>query len=228
MCACLWLTAHPVKLLAHEVTCACRLCRQVLQALLALLQEIAVVALVAVHTAVVNLNYLVAHIIKEIAVVRHHQQAAAHTREILFEPLHHLKVKVVRRLVKNHQLRLLNEHRSQRHTLLLPARELLHGLVEILYLQLCEHLLSAVLIVPCLQAVHLLHKVLQVAVVTGLNGSLIARNDVSLLAVAPETRLNNSEVVSKVRLLLQVTYAYVIAHGNLATLMRLLARNDLE
>ena len=69
---------------------------------------------------------------------------------------------------------------------------------------------------------------LQVAVVTGLNGSLIACDDVSLLAVAPETRLNHRELPVKVRLLLQVTHAYVITHGDLATLMRLLTRNDLE
>ena len=224
----LWLTAHPVELGAQQVARTCSLCRKVLQALFAFLQEIAVVALVAVHALVINLNNLVAHIVKEITVMGHHQQAAAHARQILLEPLHHLKVKVVGRLVKDHQLRLLNKHCRQCNALLLTARKFLYRLVEILYFQLREHLLRAVLIVPRLQAVHLLHQVLQLRMVVSLNGSLILRNHLGLLSIALQARLDYRELTVKIRLLLKVAHAYVVAQGNPATLIRLLARNNLQ
>ena len=91
----------------------------------------------------------------------YHEQAAVHAGKVLLQPLYHLEVEVVRRLIKNHQFGLLNQYCSKCNTFLLTARQLLYRLVEISDFQFAQHLFRTVFIVPCIKTVHLLHEVLQ-------------------------------------------------------------------
>ena len=228
VCACLRLTAHPFKFCAQQIACTRSLCRKVLQAFLALLQEIAVIAFVAINLLVINLDNLIADIVKEIAVMGYHEQAAAKAREILLEPLHHFKVEVVGRLVENHELWLVNEHRCQRHALLLTTGKFLDGLVKAVQLQFRQHLLCTCLIIPRIETVHLLHKVLQRRVVTALKRRLVSCNDASPFAIALQTGLNHSERRVKIGFLLKITDSHTTTQGNLATVEWLLAGYNLQ
>ena len=71
-----------------------------------------------------------------------HQQRLVATLQKAFEPLNHLQVKVVGRLVKYQEVRLRDKHIGQRHTLLLATAELSYRLVQVTYLQLGQNLLG--------------------------------------------------------------------------------------
>ena len=135
------LTTHPFQLRAIQVVGTCHLCPAVVDALLTLLQVVGIVAAIGIDGVVVQFQNHRAHTIQEETVVRHHQQRTVATRQKALQPFYHLQIQMVRRLVEYQQVRLRQQHVSQRHTLLLTTAQLSHRLTEVAYLQLCQHLL---------------------------------------------------------------------------------------
>ena len=125
------LAAHPLQFAAVEVHVARPLCRVGRFTLLFLFQVIGVVARIVVDPAVFHFEDVTAHAVEEIPVVGHHQQPCTACREVLFEPLGHVGVEVVGRLVEDQQVGFADQHVGQRHALELPAREGLHFLPEV-------------------------------------------------------------------------------------------------
>ena len=72
----------------------------------------------------------------------HHQQRLVAAVQIALQPFYHLEVEMVRRLVEYQEVRLRQQHVGQCHALLLSSGELPHRLLQVAYLQLCEHLLG--------------------------------------------------------------------------------------
>ena len=226
--ACLRLAAHPVELFAHEVAGAQHFGLGIFETLVAFAQKIAIISFVAVDAPVVNLNNLVAHAVKEIAVVSNHQQTAAETRKILLEPLDHFCVKVVSRLVENHKVGLFEKNRGECHALHLPTRKSLNCLVEIGDFQFREHLLHLCLKVPRREAVHLFEGRMKLALIATLRGALVARNYRCFLAVALQTSVENLCTRLEARLLLKIAHLQVFAKDNGATVVIFAAGNNLE
>ena len=125
------LTAHPVELFAQEVVGTVDIGVLHGNALLTFLKIIGIVALVGIERAVGKFDNPVAHVVEEVSVVGHHQDRHARVVEIVFEPLHHLEVEVVGRLVEDEQLRLIDEHVSESQTLALTSAHLAHWLVHV-------------------------------------------------------------------------------------------------
>ena len=135
--------AHPLQLRAIEVVRPCHLSPQVVHALLAFLQIIGIVAAIGVDALIVELQNQVAHTVQEETVVGDHQQRLVAPAQPSFQPLNHLQVKMVRRLVKNQEIGFGNQHVGQRHTFLLTATQLPHRLVEVPDFQLRQYLLGS-------------------------------------------------------------------------------------
>ena len=82
----------------------------------------------------------VAHPVGEEPVVSDHEERAVAPCEISLEPFYHIEVEVVGGLVEDEQVGVGEQHVGQRHPFLLTSAELPHGLVEVAYLELGEHL----------------------------------------------------------------------------------------
>ena len=80
-------------------------------------------ALVAVCAASVELDGLVRHPVEKIPVVRDHEEGGAHPCEVIFQPLDHAAVQVVRRLIENEKVARREEGCDERGPLLLSAGE---------------------------------------------------------------------------------------------------------
>lgn len=142
MSARLWLPAHPVQFLAIQVVGPCYLRPCVVNALLALLQIVGVVAAVGIDGLVVDLQDQVAHLVEEVAVVRHHQQRLVTSTQIALQPFYHLEVEVVGRLVEDQEVGLQQQHVGQGHPLQLSTTQFAHLLLQVLDAQLRQHLLG--------------------------------------------------------------------------------------
>ena len=153
---------HPLQLRAIEVVGTGYLRPLGVDALLPLLQVIGVVAPIGIDGMVVQLHDDGAHTIQEEAVVGHHQQCPVTPCQIALQPFYHLQIKVVGRLVEDQQVGLHQQHIGESHPLLLTATQLSHRLVEVTYLQLCQHLL-------CLQHFLLLPMMIE----TGIEDTLL-------------------------------------------------------
>ena len=79
--------------------------------------------------------------IKEIAVVSHHQQGAARMSEIILQKLDCVDVKVVGRLVHDVEIGLGSEHDCQCHPLHLAAGKVLHQ-CPFINAETCQELLD--------------------------------------------------------------------------------------
>ena len=69
-----------------------------------------------------------------------HQQGLIPSVQETLQPLDHLQVEMVRRLIKNQQIRIGNQHIRQSYTLLLSTTQLSHRLLQVTDLQLCQDL----------------------------------------------------------------------------------------
>ena len=74
-----------------------------------------------IELAVVKLDDVLAHVVKEIAVVCHHKDGQPLLAQKLFQPFNHSYVEVVGRLVEQQQIGVVDEYPAQRHLLLLAA-----------------------------------------------------------------------------------------------------------
>ena len=133
-------TPHPLQFSAIEVISPRYLSPTVVDTFLALLKIITVIAAIGIDSLIVEFKDDRADTIEEETVVSHHQKRLVTTTEETFQPLNHLKVEVVGRLVENQKVWFCDEHIGQCHALLLSAGELSHRLREITNLQLGEDL----------------------------------------------------------------------------------------
>ena len=81
--------------------------------------------------------------------------------QLTLQPLYHLQVQVVGRLVQDKQIGLRQQDVGQGYTLHLPAGKLRDGAVIILYVQFGQHALHLLLQVPGIQALHLRYEQVQ-------------------------------------------------------------------
>lgn len=125
-----WRTPYPLQLAAQDIVHFGSLCIVIVDALLPLFQIVLVISPVCIDCPVVEFHHSIAHIVQEIPVVRHHQQGAARMPEIILEELDGVDVQMVGRLVHYEEVRLGRQHHCQRHSLHLPAREILHQTVR--------------------------------------------------------------------------------------------------
>ena len=123
--------AHPLQL-ALEGLAALRLLLLLHGHAGGLLVEPArVVALPGDALAAIQLQDPARHVVEEIAVVGHGDHRTLVLLEMLFEPVDRLGVEVVRRLVEQQHVGLLQQQAAQRHAAALTAREHLHRLVGV-------------------------------------------------------------------------------------------------
>ena len=141
MTASLRLTAHPVQLSAIEILGMLDFCTQIIHALLSLFQVVNIVSTIGVDGLIVKLQDGITYLIQEETVVRYHEDGLVATVQITLQPLYHLQIKVVGRLIKHQKVRLIYQYIGESHTLLLSTTQLSHRLVHIRDMQLCEDLL---------------------------------------------------------------------------------------
>ncbi len=152
--ACLRRGAYPLQLAAQQVARLVYVGLHVCVTLLAPGQIVRVAALVDDQLAAVDLEDRVAHPIQKIAVVRNHKQRAARALQIRFEILDDLYVEVVRRLVEDQKVSLLQHHHSQRHALGLTARQLAHAAVGCVDMERGQYLPYILLDAPTVPDIH--------------------------------------------------------------------------
>ncbi len=85
------------------------------------LQKPRVVRVIPPDFSPVDLQNLIRDLIEEIAVVCDHQNRAAERNQKLLQPLNHLRVQMIGRLVENQQIRRRQNRCHQGSPLLLPA-----------------------------------------------------------------------------------------------------------
>ena len=169
----LWLAAHPVQFGTQQVACSLHLDVLRFNTLGTFLQVVIVVAAIGEDAVLVHLQDAVADVVQEIAVVGHHQQGHTAALQVVLQPLDHVDVEVVGRLVENKHLRLVNQESCQGDALHLATAQLFDGLVIVCNLELSKNLLEAFLIVPCRVGVHRLDSRCHGIAVTGTKGLLI-------------------------------------------------------
>ncbi len=113
-----------------------------------LFQVVGVVAPVLLQFPPVQLPHLRGKRVEESAIVRHHHHRALPVREIALQPLHPGQVEVVRRLVQQEQVWLLQQESRQQGARLLTAAQLPNREVEVILLETepGQHLLDARLV----------------------------------------------------------------------------------
>ena len=99
------------------------------QTLALLLQPRRVIALVGDALSAVQLQNPSRHVVQEVAVVRHAQHRAFVLLQVLFQPIDGFRVKVVRRLVQEQHVRLLQQQTAQGHPTSLSSAEFRNLLV---------------------------------------------------------------------------------------------------
>ena len=148
--------AHPFQL-AFERLAALRLLLLLHGHALGLLLEPArVVALPGDALAAVELQNPPGDVVQEVAVVRHGDHRALVLLEVLLEPVDRLGVEVVRRLVEQQHVGLLQEQAAQGHAAPLTAREVLDVLVGIGTAQGVHRALEHAVQLPAVAVVDLL------------------------------------------------------------------------
>ena len=121
-------TPHPLQFRAIEVISPRYLSPMVVDTFLTLLKIITIIAAIGVYRLAVEFKDDRADTVEKETVVSHHQKRLVATTEETFQPLDHLKVEVVGRLVKNQKVWFCDEHIGQCHPFLLSAGKLSHRL----------------------------------------------------------------------------------------------------
>ena len=176
----------------------------------------------------VHLQDAVADVVQEIAVVSHHQQGHSATLQVVFQPLDHVDVKVVGRLIENEHLRLVNQEPSQGDTFHLTATQLFDRLIVVGDFELGKNLLEALLVVPCRVGIHRLDCGCHGIAVARAKGLLIVMDSARPRVIAVQTGVKHGVCLSEVGQLWQVTHAQVVAVDDSAAVCRGDAGKDVE
>ena len=147
---------NPFQLPAEDVPHLLSLCIVIVDALLPLLKEVHVVSAVDVDAAAVQFHDGVAHAVKEVAVVRYHEERAAAVPQMLLQELDGVCVQVVGGLVHDVEIGLGGKHFRKRHALDFAAGEVPHGLFHIREAELRQEPLHPSLILPVVLLVKVL------------------------------------------------------------------------
>ena len=123
--------AHPFQLVFQQL--AVTFCSGTLHFLTftALPDIIVEIAVMGIHHALIEFKNLITHTVKEVAIVGHHEQCHARLSEEFLQPLHHLHVEVVGRLVEDEEIRLVQQYQGQSQTLHLSARQFINHLFQV-------------------------------------------------------------------------------------------------
>ena len=109
MSACLRHPAHPVEFRTVKVVGTFYFYTFSFDTFLTFLEIITVVTFILVDLLIVYFDNLRTNTIKEITVVRHHQQTKISTTQVIFQPFGHIQVQVIGWLIKDKQIRLGNQ-----------------------------------------------------------------------------------------------------------------------
>ena len=222
------LATNPLQLVAIAVLVALALSRRSVDTLLTLSQIVRIVAVVVVEAALLQFENVAAHAVEKIAVVRNHQQRAARRGQILLQPLGHLGIEVVGRLVQNQQIALAQQYACQRNTLQLTARKCAHSLTEIVNAQTRKYLFHTLFAVPKSACVHLRHRLLQ-PLARGIgNRSLVGGNHTCVITIRTQTRLQNRQRGIERRILFEVGHTQITTRCDRALVGRVAPRNQVE
>ena len=202
-----------------------------------LLEVGGVIALIGEELATVDLADPAGHVVKEVAVVRDsHDRTFVAVQELL-EPEHGLGVEVVGGLVKEQQVRSLEQQAAQRHATPLATREDGHRSIRVRALKRIHGLAELAVEVPAvggvdvvLEAPHLVHEGVEVSVGVGhLHADLVEALD-----LGDDVReghldvLANGLVLVELGLLLEKAHRITRREARLAVGDLLDARHDLE
>ena len=219
----------PVALALERALARLFLAALLLQALLLLPEPGGVVALVGNAAAAIELEDPARDVVEEIAVVRDEQHGARIGAQMPFEPGRGLRVEMVRRLVEEQQLGLLQEQPAERDATPLTAGERRHlGIVRRAGQRL-HRLVDLGIEVPevlgvdlVLQARHLLGRLVRVV-----HGDLVVAIDQRLLRRDAEHDVAaHVERLVEMRLLRQVSGARALGEPGFARPFLVLARHD--
>ena len=155
-CTRFWHLSHPFQLPPKGIAILLSLTGLNLFAHRLLLYKIAVIPLIRIQNAPVQLQYFIANTIQKITIVRHQQQCQIFITQILLQPLNHVQIQVVGRLIQNQQIGHINQNPRQSHTLLLSATQRTHrlGHVRFIDIQFAQNLLRPGFVIPTLRHRH--------------------------------------------------------------------------
>ena len=217
------LTAHPVELLAKQVTGPVHLGIQRVHSFLSFFQIIAVIPFILINLFPVYLDNLTTDTIQKITVVRHHQNTNVRARKISFQPFGHFQVQVVGWLVKDDQFGIGDQHVCQSHPFQLPAGKRFHLLVEVMDFQLSQNLFGTLFIIPGFQVIHPKQDIFEIGMIAACHRLLIFGDQTHRLVRRVETRLQNSQAVRIMRHLFQVANPQIISEHNRPAVIILLS-----
>ena len=144
----------------------------------------------------------------------HHQKTDIATSQIIFQPLRHIKVEVIGRLIQNQEIRLRDKHIRQSNTFELSSREMLHLLIEITDFKLRKNLFCLSFIIPGFFMFHACQQVLHSRITFGFHTPFIFLNKLHGSITVMETRFKHSQFFGIVRILLQVAYTQITTKHN--------------
>ena len=150
--------AHPFQLRPQKILPLAFPCGNQLLALCLHFQKLGIVRLIGIQLALLQLQCTVCHTVKEIPVMRHHQQCLGIFLQVLFQPIDRIIINMVCRLVQNQQIHRCNQCRRQCHALFLSARKRFHRLPEIRNSKLGKNRFRLALQRPRLCLIHFFRK----------------------------------------------------------------------
>ena len=165
--------SHPLQLRAIQVVGTGNFRIGRLDALLTFFQVITVISFIRIQLAVVYLYDFRTYPVQEITVVRHHEQTQASTVQVFLQPLGHVQVEVVGRLVQNQQVRFRNQHIGQGHPLQLSAGQVSDFLGKVADFQLRENLLGPAFVIPRLLVLHPCQQIIQSGIAGGFHAPFV-------------------------------------------------------
>ncbi len=231
--------AHPLQL-AFEGLAALRLLLLLHRHALGLLVEPArVVALPRNAFAAVELEDPARHVVEEVTVVGHGDHRTLVLLQMLLEPVDRLGVEVVRRLVEQQHVGLLQQEAAERHTASLAARQHVHRLLGIGTAQGVHRALQHAIDLP---AVDLIDPLVEFALTLDQARHLVVRHRLAELLVDLVVLLQQGHRLGaalldhlahglrgvELRLLLQIAHRVTRREDHLALKVLVDARDDLH
>ena len=199
-----WGGPHPFEFALKNAPGLGAIGQCVLLALLPFFQVIAVVALVLVKGLVVQFEDGVAHVFQKITIVRDHQNGHFRLGEVALEPLDHVQVQVVGRLVQEQDVGLFNQDACQGNPPPLAAAQRGHGSSEVVEVEPSQHLFRARFEVPCIVQVHAFIGRLQGFIIFPVSGCSVDAHGLHDRHIAGVQVVQNRLLAVVVRILRQV------------------------
>ena len=160
--------------------------------------------------------------------MRNHQKALLGTVQIVFEPLNHVEVEVVGRLVENKQIGTAYQHIGKSYALNLSARELRDWLVEVANLQLRQNSLGATLVVPRIVLLHLRDERIESRIAGCLYTFLVFLYEFGNSITVLEASLYHGQPFGISRSLFEISNREVVPIYNRAAVLSLLAHKNAQ